>query len=336
MELSALELITHIEGQSTKDAFKNTIDLAKHLDQLGYKRLWFAEHHGTDSALSSAPEITAAFIAGETDQISVGTGGTMVMHYSPLKIAESFKTLSALAPGRVNIGLGRAPGGSSWAIEALSEGRNYQPTDLYDKIDTILNYLSESEQDNPIYKRIKATPSGLDQIATPYLLGSSGNSAMKAGEKGVGYSFAKFFGLDGVPEDILDTYRANFEPSKLMDKPHAISTYLVAVAETEEEVKEIARPIEISRYLQVCGQFKPMMTIDQSKNFNIDSFAESVIDREYHKRNIVVGTPDQVKEILLDEQEKWKFDEIMVYSPIPDHEKRLKSYQLLMDIMKEI
>lgn len=334
MQLSALDLITLTKGQSTKDAFENTIELAKHLDELGYKRLWFAEHHGTDSALSSAPEITAAFIAGETERISVGTGGTMVMHYSPLKIAETFKTLSALAPGRVNIGLGRAPGGSRLAIEALSEGRDFQPTDLYSKIDTILNYLSESEQSNPIYKRIKASPTGLDQVATPYLLGSSGNSAMKAGEKGIGYSFAKFFGVDGVPEDILDAYRANFKPSDFLDEPHVISTYLVAVAETEEEAKEIALPIEISRYLQLHGQFDPIMTIDQAKDFNIEPFAQSVIDKEHQKRNIVVGTAEQVKEILLDEQEKWGFDEIMVYTPIPDHKKRLKSYQLLMDIMK--
>lgn len=333
MELSALDLITKIQGQSVEESFENTIDLAKYLDELGYKRLWFAEHHGTNSALSSAPEITAAYMAGETENIMVGTGGTMVMHYSPLKVADTFKTLSALAPGRVNIGLGRAPGGSRLAIDALSEGADFKPTDLYDKIDTILNYLSESKQSNPIYDRIKATPSGLDQVATPFLLGSSGNSALKAGEKGIGYSFAKFFGVDGVPEDVFDYYRNNFKPGPFLDKPHVISTYLVAVGETEEEVKDIAKPLEISRYLNMHGQFDEMMTIEEAKNVKIDDFAQSVIQKEYDKRNIVIGTPEQVRDILLEEQEKWGFDEIMVYSPISDHDKRLKSYKLLKEIM---
>lgn len=334
MKLSALDLITIMEDQTPESAFSNTADLAKHLDKLGYNRLWFAEHHGSKYHLSSSPEISAAYIAGLTDKLKVGTGGTMIMHYSPLKIAENFKTLAALAPGRVDIGIGRAPGGSHIAINALAEGKNVEYTDLYEKTEMILHYLADEEQENSLYNQIDASPSNLIQKPTPWLLGSSGNSAMKAGELGIGYSFAKFFGIDNVPDDLFEHYRYHFKPSALMAEPYVISTYQVVVAETEEEVNQLAKPLEINRLLNLQNKFRPILPVEKAHNVEFDPIHQDIIDRQYKDRILIKGTPEQVKAILLDEQEKYGFDEAMIYSPIPNHDKRLKSYELLYNALQ--
>lgn len=329
MKLSALDLISSVENKSTNEMFKQTIDLAKRLDEIGYKRLWFAEHHGSEFQLSSAPEISATYMSGQTDKISVGTGGTMIMHYSPLKIAETFKTMAALTPGRVDLGLGRAPGGSHVAIKALGEGKEFHPTDLYDKIKTILQYLTDEERSESLYNRIDALPKNLEVLPMPWLLGSSGNSAMKAGEMGVGYTFAKFFGIEGVPDDIFEYYRSHFEPSTFLKEPYGISTYQIVVAETKEEADELAKPLEINRYQMATGRISGILTVESAKEVEITQQMEAVIDHQYQERFLIKGTPEEVKDILLEEQEKYGFDEAMVYSPISDHEKRLKSYELL-------
>lgn len=334
MKLSALDLITLTEDQSAESAFNNTANLAKHLDQLGYNRLWFAEHHGSKFHLSSSPEISAAYIAGITNNLKVGTGGTMIMHYSPLKIAENFKTLAAFAPGRVDIGIGRAPGGSPIAIDALAEGRHIEYTDLYEKIKLILRYLADENQEDSLYKRIEASPTHLIEKPTPWLLGSSGNSAMKAGELGVGYSFAKFFGIDNVPDDLFEHYKYHFKPSTLMAEPYSISTYQVVVAETEEEANQLAKPLEINRLLNLQNKFRPILPVNKAQDVQFDSVHRNILSKQYEDRIIIKGTPEQVKVILLDEQEKYGFDEAMIYSPIPNHAKRLNSYTLLYKVFQ--
>lgn len=335
MKLSALDLMTVSDGQSHDSAFANTLELAKHLDNLGFERLWFAEHHGSNFHLSSAPEISAAVIAGATKKLKVGTGGTMIMHYSPLKIAETFKTLAGYAPGRVDIGIGRAPGGSHHAITALAEGRRVNYSDLYDKTENILHYLADEPIEDPLYKKIKASPTDLEQKPTPWLLGSSGNSAQKAGELGLGYSFAKFFGLEGVPNDLFDYYRQNFKPSSLLQEPYVISTYQVVVAETEEEADYLAKPLEINRLLNLQNEFRSTLPPERAAEYDYSDDIQKVVDSQYEKRFLIKGTHEQVKAILLDEKEKYGFDEAMIYSPIPDHQKRLESYTLLADAFKD-
>lgn len=335
MKLSALDLISLIDGKSTEKMFKQTIDLATKLDEWGYERLWFAEHHGSEFHLSSAPEISASFMAGKTNNLSVGTGGTMIMHYSPLKVAETMKTLAALAPGRVDLGLGRAPGGSHIAIKALNEGQDFYPTDLYDKIQTILEYLSDDERTEVLYNRIDASPKDLKTLPTPWLLGSSGNSAMKVGELGIGYSFAKFFGVDNVPDDIFKYYKSQFKPSPFLKEPYGISTYQIVVAETKEEADALAKPLELNRYQSVTGRFDKIKSVENAKNIDISPHMQAIINKQYQDRVLIKGTPEEVKNILLDEQKIYGFDEAMVYSPIPDHEKRLKSYKLLYDIFQK-
>ncbi len=161
MKLSVLDQAPITKGNNAQDALANAVELAVEAERLGYERIWMAEHHNTNGYASSSPEITAAFIAAKTNRIRVGTGGTMIMHYSPYKVAENFKTLSALAPGRIDFGIGRAPGGDHYAMYALADGRQPEVDNIYEKIDVALQFIKEETPDNPYYRRVIANPTDI-------------------------------------------------------------------------------------------------------------------------------------------------------------------------------
>ena len=180
MRLSILDQAPITKGNKAVDALKNAEELAILGDKLGYHRMWMAEHHGTNDFASSSPEVTAAHLAAKTKNIRIGTGGVMMMHYSPLKLAEVFKTLSAFSPGRIDFGVGRAPGGDQRAIYALSEGRQPMVNNMYQKLDMALQLINDEIPEDTLYNQTIATPS---QVILPeaWLLGSTGNSAIQAG-----------------------------------------------------------------------------------------------------------------------------------------------------------
>ncbi|HLS60115.1 MAG TPA: MsnO8 family LLM class oxidoreductase, partial [Virgibacillus sp.] len=215
MRLSVLDQAPITKGNTAADALKKAEELAILTDELGYYRMWMAEHHGTNAFASSAPEITVAHLGAKTKNIRIGTGGIMMMHYSPLKMAEVFKTLSAFSPGRIDYGVGRAPGGDNFSIYALSEGREPMVHNMYEKFDTTLELINDVVPTDRLYNKNIATPA---EIVLPeaWLLGSSGNSAREAGQRGVGYSFAQFFNGE-MTREILDTYKNNFQPSAFME-----------------------------------------------------------------------------------------------------------------------
>lgn len=333
MKISALDLMTMNNHQTTAEKFAETINLAKNLDKFGYNRFWFAEHHGSKIHASSAPEITAAFIAGATKNIRVGTGGTMIMHYSPLKIAEQFKTLAAFAPNRVDFGMGRAPGGDTRAILAMSQGNKVYSNDQYDKIKTILAYLSDEPPTEELYNCIKASPQNLKFLPEAWLLGSTGNSALKAAELGLSYNFATFFGVTSERR-IFDIYRDHFKPSKFHQTPNIMSAYQVIVADSDEEADYLARPLEIARLRQIANKHAPMLSPADALAETISPLDERAIRVQYEKRIMIKGSPTTVAAILADEQEKYGFDELMVYSPISDQQARIHSYELLLNALK--
>jgi luciferase family oxidoreductase group 1 len=325
MRLSVLDQAPVTSGNTAESALKKAEELAILADQLGYARMWMAEHHGTSSFASSAPEVTAAHLAAKTQNIRIGTGGVMMMHYSPLKLAEVFKTLSAFSPGRIDFGMGRAPGGDTNAMYALSEGRQLMLNNMYNKLDTTLKLINDEVPQDDLYNKTIATPS---QIVLPeaWLLGSSGNSALKAAEMGVGYSFAQFFN-GAMTKDILDIYRKNFQPSAFMDKPEINVTYMVTTAETKEEAEFEALPQDIFRLLMVTGQIRQLLTPEEAQNYPLTE-----IDRMTLKENRKLHLVGAVKDIatkLQEEQEKYGFDEAMICSIPHSQEKRLEVYRLL-------
>ena len=249
---------------------------------LGYHRMWMAEHHGTGAFASSAPEISVAHLASKTKNIRIGTGGVMMMHYSPLKLAEVFKTLSAYSPGRIDFGVGRAPGGDQYSIYALSEGRQPMLNNMYEKFEIALQLINDEVPEDNLYNKTMATPA---QIVLPeaWLLGSTGNSAVKAGRMGVGYSFAQFFNGE-MTKDILDLYKQQFTPSAFMDKPEITVSYMVTTAESKEEAEYEALPQDISRLWLTKGKIGQILTPEEAQNYPLTEIDRMTIqnNRKLH------------------------------------------------------
>lgn len=327
MKLSILDQAPIPKGSTSTDALQFTKDLAKLGDELGYHRLWMAEHHNATSLSSSAPEVTIAHLAALTNRIRLGTGGVMMMHYSPLKMAEVFKTLSALAPDRIDFGVGRAPGGDHLSIQALAQGRASIPDDQYDKLATTLQLLNDQKTNDPLYNQVIATPHEV-KLPEAWLLGSSGNSARQAGKQGVGYSFAQFFNGE-MSKEIFDTYRHYFEPSYFMPKPEINVSYAVTVAETKDEAEYLALPIDLSRLFLMRGQMPQTFSPEDAQAYPLTEMDKAILakNRALH----LVGTPKEVSEQLLKEKEEFGFDEVMVNSNQYSFETRLNVYRLLAE-----
>ncbi|MBH5318465.1 LLM class flavin-dependent oxidoreductase [Paenibacillus sp. GSMTC-2017] len=325
MRLSILDQAPVTSGNTAADALKKAQELALLGDELGYHRMWMAEHHATDVFASSAPEITIAHMAAKTKNIRLGTGGVMMMHYSPLKLAEVFKTLSAFSPGRIDFGAGRAPGGDNYSIFALSEGRQPMTNNMYKKFDNTLKLMNDEVPDDELYKKTIATPSKV-VLPEAWLLGSSGNSAVQAGFRGVGYSFAQFFNGE-MTKEILDSYKKSFQPSIFMEKPEINVSYMVTTAETKEEAEFEAMPQDIWRLMFMKGKIGQVLTPEEASDFPL-----SEIDRMTIKENRkihLVGSAKEIATLLQEEQNYYGFDEAMICSIPHSQEKRLDVYRLL-------
>ncbi|PZX07291.1 luciferase family oxidoreductase group 1 [Psychrobacillus insolitus] len=325
MKLSVLDQAPITKGNKPADALKKAEELAILADNLGYTRMWMAEHHGTDAFASSAPEVIAAHLAAKTTNLRIGTGGVMMMHYSPLKLAEVFKTLSAFSPGRIDFGIGRAPGGDNHAMYALSEGRPPLVNNMYEKLAIALQLINDEVPGESLYNKTIATPSNV-VLPEAWLLGSTGNSAIQAGRMGLGYSFAQFF-QGGMTPAILDTYRTNFQPTAFMEKPEISVTYLVTAAETKEEAEFEALPQDISRLMLAKGQINPLITPEEAQNYPLTEMDRMMIqeNRKIH----LVGSAKEVAATLHEEQSIYGFDEAMICSIPHSQEKRLNVYKLL-------
>lgn len=325
MRLSVLDQAPITKGNTADGALLKAEELAIVAEELGYHRIWMAEHHSTNGFASSAPEITVARIAAKTNSIRVGTGGMMMMHYSPLKMAEVFKTLSAFSPGRIDFGIGRAPGGDNHAMYALSEGRELMVHHMYEKLEATLQLINDEVPEDKLYKHTIASPS---KVALPeaWLLGSSGNSAIQAGRMGIGYSFAQFFN-GAISQEILEAYRYNFVPSDFMEKPDINVSYLVTTADTKEEAEFEALPADISRMQLMRGQLTQRMTPEEAQNFSLSEIEKAMI-KEGRKLHLV-GSAKEVSAMLQAEHEKYGFDEAMICSIPHSQETRLNVYRLL-------
>lgn len=325
MKISLLDQAPVTKGHAAPDALLNAEKIAVLADELGYHRMWMAEHHNPRHFASAAPEVIIAHLAAKTKRLRLGTGGVMMMHYSPLKLAEVFNTLSALSPGRIDFGVGRAPGGDHFATQALAEGRPYLPSDLYDKLAASLQLIAGGAPADPLYKNVVASPAGA-ALPQAWLLGSSGNSAVRAGRLGVGYSFAQFFNGQ-LSKEILDAYRLNFEPTAFMPEPVVSVTYAATAAETEEEAEFLAKPVDLMRLFLAKGMLQPIMSPEEARDYPLTEMDRMQIAEN---RNIhFVGTGPQIAERLYRERELYGFDEVMINSTPHGFESRLNGYRLL-------
>lgn len=327
MKLSILDQVPIPKGSTSSEALANSVELAKLGDSLGYERFWLAEHHNTKSIASSAPEITASYIAAVTERIRVGTGGIMMMHYSPLKIAEVFKTLSGLAPGRIDFGAGRAPGGDMAAMIALASGKRPYVDEQYDKFETILRMIADKPTGEEVYDAVVAIPSHI-QLPESYMLGSTGQSARVAGEMGVGYSFAQFF-QGQLSKQIADIYKSAFRPSYFMQEPKMIVSYAVSVAETKEEAEYLSMPLQISRLQLMRGNLTQGLSPEEAHNYPLTEMDKAIMAK--NRELFLIGTADEVLDEIQTDMDWYGFDEAMINCNLYSMESRLNSYRLLAD-----
>lgn len=317
-------------GFTPADALRNTIELARLADRLGYERYWIAEHHAIEALASPAPEVLIARVAAETSGIRVGSGGVMLPHYSPLKVAEVFRMLHALYPSRIDLGLGRAPGGTALDSLALQRDRAQQRTvdDFPQQLVELLAFLNRDFPAKHPFSRIRVSPDmpGMPEV---WLLGSSLWSASAAAQLGLSYAFAHF--IDPHPtRTALEHYFANFKPSQNLSAPRAILALGVVCAETRGEAERLLMSPRLFRRRIRQGDIRPIPTPEEAiAEMGGDPRPPASESGEWPR--YVVGTPDEVRDRLIDMASVLHVDEVMVVTVVHDHRARMRSYELLAE-----
>lgn len=323
-KLSVLDLAPVLEGGTPADSFHNSRELIQAVETFGYHRYWVAEHHNMEGISSSATSVLIGYLAAATNKIRVGSGGIMLPNHSPLVIAEQFGTLESMYPGRIDLGLGRAPGSDMLTARALR--RDDRGAYEFDRlVDELLGYFEDIER--PV---IAVPGKGMD--IPIWLLGSSLYSAQLAGRLGLPYSFASHFAPDML-DDALNVYRRNFKPSKVLDQPYAMVAINAIVADTNEEAEYLASTL--------FQQFLGMIQGKRGKAQPPTNMAE--LWSEQQKRTVMqqlrytfFGSSEYVHQQLVDFMRNREMDELMINSAIFDQVKRRKSYELLSKVWKEL
>ena len=311
-------------GENAADAIRHSTALAKRCEELGYHRYWVAEHHASDTLASSSPEILITRLAAETRHMRIGSGGVMLSHYSPYKVAENFRLLEVLYPGRIDLGVGRAPGSDGLTAAALAYGNplgiEYYPA----KVKDLLAFVSGQEPLTEAFRTLKATPAATT-APEMWMLGSSFDSAAYAARFGLAYSHAHFIAPQPAVE-ALKQYRAQFAPEHLSEPYSSIGVFAI-VAEDADEAEAFLRLRELQRLRRDRGIRGPTPTLEEAAAY---PFSQAELDSMRGKRSRqIVGTPDDVKAAIEELAAEAEADEVIVLTITPSFEDRMKSYELL-------
>ncbi|MFC5472269.1 LLM class flavin-dependent oxidoreductase [Cohnella suwonensis] len=327
MKLSVLDHSHVNEGRTVRDALNETVALAQATEELGYHRYWLSEHHGSKALASSSPEVLIAHIAANTKRIRVGSGGIMLPHYSAYKVAENFKLLEALYPGRIDVGLGRAPGGFPMSTRALQEHKQMD-IDLYpQQVADLSGYLHDDLPADHRFASLRAYPE-TEEAPELWLLGSSDGTARIAAQQGRAYAFAQFFGAAG--DEPLHLYHAYFKPSAHEPKPRALAAVMAICSETAEEAQQMAKSNELFFLKLLSGQeLGYLPSVQTAVDYPYSPMERQLIEQMRARR--FVGTPGQVKEGLKRYADRMHLDELMIVSHIHDFGKRVESYRLIAE-----
>jgi luciferase family oxidoreductase group 1 len=327
MQLSVLDQSTASKGKTQDIAIRESLALAQHCDALGYRRYWVSEHHNSGNIVGTAPEVLMAAIAATTKRIRVGSAGVMLPHYSALKVAEQFRVLEALAPGRIDLGVGRAPGSDPLTARAL----NPMPQAVEDHFPRQLQELQHWVSGNPLpeghpFRRVVASPTG---PTTPdlWILGSSDYGAQLAAYFGLPYAFAYFFSEGTGVDEALALYRENFRPSPICPKPCATICVAALAADTEAQAQWQFKTRERSTIDREFGIRLPLISPEEAAARSLNPAEQRVAERLQHKA--IVGDAEQVAEKLQRLATRLELDELVVVTWSFDPEPRLRSYELL-------
>jgi luciferase family oxidoreductase group 1 len=325
--LSVLDQAPISQGMTGGEALRNSIDLAVAAERAGYSRYWVAEHHGTSMLACASPEVLIGPIASATSQLRVGSGGVMLPHYSPLKVAESFSMLSGLYPGRIDLALGRAAGTDPLTAFMLQRDRRHPaPDDFPEQLAELLALVRGDVSHDHRFRRLVQLPGRPDK-PTPWLLGSSPQSAVWAAELGLPYAFADFINPGG--SSIARRYRESFVPTDTQAPPRVIVGVSAVCAETNAEAERVASSSRMAFTLFLQGQFIQVPPVDVAVRFFEERpEAAHVLTG---RRRAIVGSPATVREGLERVAAEYAADEVMVVTITHEHAARRRSYELLAE-----
>jgi luciferase family oxidoreductase group 1 len=326
--ISVLDLSPIILGGTPSDSLRNTLDLARHAEKWGYNRYWLAEHHNMPGIASSATSVVIGHVAAGTSTIRVGSGGIMLPNHAPLIIAEHFGTLESLYPGRIDLGLGRAPGTDQRTAHALRRDRRGDGQDFPEQLDELRAYFNPSLASDRTH--VKAIPG--EGLNIPiWLLGSSGFSAQLAGQLGLPFAFASHFSPDNTLP-ALELYRHHFKPSDMLDEPYAMVGVNIIAADTDEEAQRLSTSMQ-QQFLNLMRnrptQLQPPV---ESMDDIWNEHEKAVLEQQL--RTSVIGSPETAKIKLQAFLNSTQADEMMVNAQIFDHKARLRSFEIVADITK--
>jgi luciferase family oxidoreductase group 1 len=328
VKLSVLDQSTAAQGRSQDGAIRETLALARHCDALGYHRFWVSEHHNSDSIVGTAPEVLMAAIAATTERVRVGSAGVMLPHYSALKVAEQFRVLEAIAPGRIDLGVGRAPGSDRLTALALNSHAN-AADEFPQQVLELQAWVSgvPLPEGHPFHA-VKAHPLGPTRPEL-WILGSSDYGAQLAAHFGLPYAFAYFFSEGRGVEQALDLYRRNYRPSPHCPRPQATICVFALAADTEAEARRLLMTREFWRIGFERGIRKPLVTPEEAAAYPYTDAERATI--ESLRRKALVGTAEQVTTRLAELARRLDLAELVVVTWTHDPAARHRSYQLLAE-----
>ena len=324
MKLSVLDQSVLSKEDEAKTAFHKTLKLAQRTEELGYTRFWVAEHHNTNGLTGSAPQVLISYLASMTNRIRIGSGGVLLPQYSPYKIAEDFKVLETLFPNRIDLGIGRSPGGAYETRMALTDGIKKSMNGFPKQVEDLQKYLNDSNE-----QHIKAYPL-VDNPPPVWILGITHRGARVAAENGTAFTYGHFITpVNG--KRALDYYHSHFKPSQGLSMPSSNVCIFVVCAPTQEEAEEIALTQDLWLLGVEKGKDTRIPSKEEAKN-RVYSQREKEKIKENRKRTIV-GTPDKVKNELLMLSEIYQTEEFMIITNIADFADKLRSYELIANAL---
>lgn len=325
IRISVLDQSPIISGHTPQEAIQQTIRLAQAAEKLGYYRYWCAEHHSVMALADPCPEILVTRVAAATSTLRVGTGGVLLPYYSPLKIAEQFRMLEALFPGRIDLGIGRAPGGDQVTATAMGQGRYPAADDFPEQVQYLAAYLDDALPDGHPFQQVRAQPAGPTSPQI-WLLGSSDYSGALAAQLGLRFAFAHFISARGG-DRVMRDFKSRYQPSPREPQPQALVCVFVICADTQAQAERLAMSVDLRRLNMDYGVNAPVPTLEEAERYPYTDTDRQRI--AHHRRRVVLGSPDVVKTRLLEIQAEFAADELMVITITGDYDTRLHSYELI-------
>lgn len=328
MQLSVLDQIPIRHGSNAVEALQESVKLARLADRLGYTRYWISEHHNTLTIAGAAPEVLIARLAAETSQIRLGSGGIMLPNHSALKVAENFRLLEALYPNRIDLGVGRAPGGDRITSRLLNPSNNFDPQDYIQQIRDLQDFLTDTPSINNVDGKIRAIPR-IDTVPGLWMLTSSGESAFLAAHGGLALAYAQFINPLGGAEAIA-TYKQRFRPSSQLSAPQAAIGIFAFCSEDEQKVREVQAVMDYRLLSFEKGQFDQMPTYEIAKKY---SYTPAEWQRVlFNRGRMIIGTPDVVKQKVTALAEEVGVEEVIIATFTERAEDRFRSFELFANM----